>query len=185
MFRSALRAAKTQTDAVSDELVAALIQVFDGLEDEDRMESALGDILDEELDAYRREGKDDDDDEELRAVPAAQGSVHRPAKCVYMTTGVLLQLLTHHRDDTAMNYTHILIDEAHERDVDMDLVLVTLRRMVIAGRTSQKKVPKVIIMSATVDAQRLCGFFGDRTPHLHVGIWRLARQSHSTVHCYQ
>ena len=46
--------------------------------------------LDEELDAYRREGKDDDDDdeEELKAVPAAQGSVNRPAKCVYMTTGV-------------------------------------------------------------------------------------------------
>ena len=84
--------------------------------------------LDEELDAYRREGKDDDDEEEeLRAVPAAQGSVNRPAKCVYMTTGVLLQLLTHHRDDTSMNYSHILIDEAHERDVDMDLVLVTLR----------------------------------------------------------
>ena len=61
------------------------------------------------------------------------------------------------------------VRQAHERDVDMDLVLVTLRRMVIDGRTSSKRVPKVIIMSATVDAQRLCGFFGDRTPHLHVG----------------
>lgn len=116
-----------------------------------------------------KEDTDMKDEEDLEAVPAAPESVTKPAKCVYMTTGVLLQLLTHHRDDTAGNYSHILIDEAHERDVDMDLVLVTLRRMVIEGRTSEKRVPKVIIMSATVDAQRLCGFFGDRTPHLHVG----------------
>ena len=54
----------------------------------------------------------------------------------------------------------MMIDEAHERDVDMDLVLVTLRRMVIDGRTSSKRVPKVIIMSATVDAAPHKDYFG-------------------------
>lgn len=39
-----------------------------------------------------------------------------------MTIGLLLQLLIHSRERTLAKVTHIIVDEAHEREVDMDLV---------------------------------------------------------------
>ena len=93
---------------------------------------------------------------------------------MYMTTGVLLQLLTHQLADLTREFSHIIVDEAHERDVDMDLVLVMLRRMLVATErlAPNDEVdgsgPRVIIMSATVDASRYCAYFLD-APHVHVG----------------
>ncbi|KAJ1449451.1 P-loop containing nucleoside triphosphate hydrolase protein, partial [Pelagophyceae sp. CCMP2097] len=86
------------------------------------------------------------------------------ARCVYVTTGVLLQLLTHHKDEVLKTYTHLVIDEAHERDVDMDLVLVILRRVLIDAMRAEQRgervcVPRMVVMSATVDATRMCRFF--------------------------
>lgn len=46
--------------------------------------------------------------------------------------------------------THIIVDEVHERDVDIDLTLVVLKRLLIDRK--ERGVPiKIILMSATID----------------------------------
>ena len=49
-------------------------------------------------------------------------------RLTFMTVGLLLQLLVFRSKEVLKNYTHIVVDEAHERDVDLDLLLLLLRR---------------------------------------------------------
>ncbi|KOO25957.1 ATP-dependent RNA [Chrysochromulina tobinii] len=49
-------------------------------------------------------------------------------RCTFVTVGLLLQLLVFRPADVFNAYTHIIVDEAHERDVDLDLLLLLLRR---------------------------------------------------------
>ncbi|CCO26779.1 putative ATP-dependent RNA helicase DHX36 [Rhizoctonia solani AG-1 IB] len=46
--------------------------------------------------------------------------------------------------------THIIVDEVHERDVDTDLLLVVLKRL-LADRRARQKPLKIILASATID----------------------------------
>ncbi|CAG7730396.1 unnamed protein product [Allacma fusca] len=43
---------------------------------------------------------------------------------VYMTTGVLLQMMIHNK--SLQEWSHIIIDEVHERDLDTDLLMLVL-----------------------------------------------------------
>lgn len=53
------------------------------------------------------------------------------------------------------NYTHIILDEVHERDKDMDFLLIVVRRLLA---TNSRNV-KIILMSATIDKARVSFFF--------------------------
>ena len=49
-------------------------------------------------------------------------------RCTFMTVGLLLQLLVFRTKEFFATYSHVIVDEAHERDVDLDLLLLLLRR---------------------------------------------------------
>ena len=71
--------------------------------------------------------------------------------CV-QTTGVLLrQLVT---DPTLSGVACVVLDEFHERSLDMDLVLGLLKRLREVGRPDLS----IVIMSATLDAGALSRF---------------------------
>ena len=67
----------------------------------------------------------------------------KKCKLWYVTTGYLLQLMGHNLD-YFKNYTHIIVDEAHERSVDADILCLFIKRLMIKFNQI-----KVIIMSAT------------------------------------
>ncbi|KAJ1718967.1 hypothetical protein LPJ53_006182, partial [Coemansia erecta] len=75
-------------------------------------------------------------------------------KIKYMTEGVLLRETLTHGD--LAPYAAVIMDEAHERTLNTDVLLGLLRR--IAAVRSDLKV---IVTSATMNAQRFAAFFGN------------------------
>ncbi|XP_007942813.1 ATP-dependent RNA helicase TDRD9 [Orycteropus afer afer] len=74
-------------------------------------------------------------------------------KLIYVTTGVLLQKLVSAK--SLMEFTHIFIDEVHERTEEMDFLLLVVRKLL---RTNSRFV-KVILMSATINCQEFADYF--------------------------
>ena len=70
-----------------------------------------------------------------------------------MTDGILLRELEHDRQ--LRNYDTLIIDEAHERSLNIDFLLGVLKRVL-----PQRPELRVIITSATIDPQRFADFFG-------------------------
>mmetsp|Transcript_5752 Transcript_5752/g.16586 ORF Transcript_5752/g.16586 Transcript_5752/m.16586 type:complete len:1474 (-) Transcript_5752:147-4568(-) len=74
-------------------------------------------------------------------------------KLMFCTTGVVLRRL---QDDPILaGVTHVIIDEVHERQWQIDFLLIVIRQLI---RTTRKDL-KVILMSATLDSQLFCSFF--------------------------
>uniref|UniRef100_A0A672Q1U8 ATP-dependent RNA helicase TDRD9 n=1 Tax=Sinocyclocheilus grahami TaxID=75366 RepID=A0A672Q1U8_SINGR len=75
-------------------------------------------------------------------------------KLIYVTTGVLLQKLVSAK--TLTEYSHIFIDEVHERTEELDFLLLVVRKLL---RTNSRYV-KVILMSATINCAEFAEYFG-------------------------
>ncbi|GBE77943.1 P-loop containing nucleoside triphosphate hydrolase protein [Sparassis latifolia] len=58
--------------------------------------------------------------------------------------------------------THVVVDEVHERDIDTDLLLVVLKRL-LADRKARNKPLKVVLMSATINPTLFQEYFPDKT----------------------
>ncbi|TGO42410.1 hypothetical protein BHYA_0009g00840 [Botrytis hyacinthi] len=102
-------------------------------------------------------------------LPNPRGSI------TYCTTGIILQQLIHHPDALLHETSHLIIDEVHERDLDIDFLLTMVKKLVKERIEAGKPTPKVCLMSATADAEMLQGYFAFKTgsreiacPVLHV-----------------
>lgn len=77
--------------------------------------------------------------------------------------GVLLRQLMH--DQQLQGVSHVMVDEVHERSLDSDLLLLLLRDALLR----QHARFKLVLMSATVDAELFAGYFGAMSPSvLHI-----------------
>lgn len=115
-----------------------------------------------------------------RASPASQvgysvrfdTNVGPNSRIKFLTDGMLLQELL--RDPWLKEYSCVIVDEVHERGVNVDLILGFLKRILDArlghlgsditdGRAG---VPlKVVVMSATANMQSIQSFFGEMAAH--------------------
>ncbi|XP_064368091.1 ATP-dependent RNA helicase TDRD9 [Dromaius novaehollandiae] len=77
----------------------------------------------------------------------------KDTRLTYMTTGVLLQKLVCAKSLT--EFTHIFIDEVHERTKEMDFLLLVIRKLL---RTNSQFV-KVILMSASINCKEFADYF--------------------------
>ena len=74
-------------------------------------------------------------------------------KLTFTTTGSLISSMVG-SDPLLSNYKCVIIDEAHERSVEVDLLLLLLKKA-----CSKRKDLKVIIMSATIDLDKFRNYF--------------------------
>lgn len=80
----------------------------------------------------------------------------------YLTEGMLLQEML--RDSAMSQYSCVVVDEVHERSVNVDLILGFLKGLV-KGINKKRKVPlKVVVMSATADVEGIARFFDEPMP---------------------
>ncbi|KAF2839488.1 ATP-dependent RNA helicase A [Patellaria atrata CBS 101060] len=72
-------------------------------------------------------------------------------RLIYATVGIVLRMLEGAKG--LSDITHLIIDEVHERSIDTDFLLIVLRSLMI-----RRPELKVILMSATVDAERFSSY---------------------------
>ena len=76
----------------------------------------------------------------------------------FLTEGMLLQEML--KDPWLKQYGVVVVDEVHERSVNVDLILGFLRNIITGDLAGRKGKPlKVVVMSATADIESLQKFF--------------------------
>ncbi|KAK1141455.1 hypothetical protein N8T08_008995 [Aspergillus melleus] len=82
-----------------------------------------------------------------------ESKVSQSTRLVFATTGVVVRMLE--RRDDFQDITHVVLDEVHERTIDSDFLLIVLRRLM-----QKRPELKLILMSATLEAQRFSTYLG-------------------------
>jgi len=72
----------------------------------------------------------------------------------FVTVGILLRRLMDPRDPDLNRYTHVLVDEVHERDLMTDFLLILLKELLV-----RRGDIRVILMSATLDVSTFTTYF--------------------------
>lgn len=87
----------------------------------------------------------------------------------FMTPGVLLRRAA--EDPLLSDLTHLCIDEIHERNADMDLLLA-LAKQALRRRANHKTLPplQLILMSATLDSSHWESYFRKDYPETSVAV---------------
>jgi ATP-dependent RNA helicase YTHDC2 len=82
---------------------------------------------------------------------------------IYCTNGVLLRcLMSGNPEEVFGGITHIIIDEVHERDKYSDFLLISIKENLHLSPNT-----KIILMSATIDANVFTKYFND-APHIEI-----------------
>ncbi|KAI0318481.1 P-loop containing nucleoside triphosphate hydrolase protein [Amylostereum chailletii] len=96
-----------------------------------------------------------------------ESNISRNTRLAFVTNGIALRMLEGGSGQgghgTAFDeITHIIIDEVHERTIESDFLLIVLKSLL-----QQRSDLKIVLMSATVDSEKLSNYFGG-CPVLHV-----------------
>lgn len=90
-----------------------------------------------------------------------ESKVSSSTRLTFVTNGIALRMLESGSDAesgkaaTFDEVTHIIVDEVHERSIESDFLLIVLRELL-----KVRKDIKVVLMSATVDAEKISAYFG-------------------------
>nr|XP_054503056.1 probable ATP-dependent RNA helicase DHX40 isoform X4 [Agelaius phoeniceus] len=84
----------------------------------------------------------------------------------YMTDGCLLRQIL--ADPLLSKYSIIILDEAHERSLSTDILFGLLKKLFLQEKPAGRRTDmKVVVMSATLQVEKLSEFFG-HCPVLHI-----------------
>ena len=85
--------------------------------------------------------------------------VTKDTRLTFMTAGILLRKM--HGDPLLSDVSHVVLDEIHERSLDGDFLLALLRHVPAKRRALNMPPLKLVVMSATLDAELFCGYLGN------------------------
>ncbi|KIY45455.1 pre-mRNA-splicing factor ATP-dependent RNA helicase prp22 [Fistulina hepatica ATCC 64428] len=96
-----------------------------------------------------------------------ESNTSKNTRLAFVTYGIALRMLESGsgQDGQGMAFddiTHIIIDEVHERSIESDFLLIVLKQLL-----RHRPDLKVVLMSATVNAEKISEYF-DGCPMLHV-----------------
>eukprot|EP00960_Hanusia_phi_P077982 768764-Hanusia_phi.AAC.2 len=80
--------------------------------------------------------------------------VSKDTMITFVTIGYLLQYFSHHPENFS-KYTHVVLDEVHERGMDSDLLNLLIKKLMQNSKSSTK----LVIMSATLQAHLFGQYF--------------------------
>lgn len=93
--------------------------------------------------------------EEVGYFYSGTNKVSSKTKLIYSTPGSLISKITGN-DPTLSEYKVVVIDEAHERSIEIDILLMLLKNVL-----KIRKDLRVVIMSATIDLNIFSNYFND------------------------
>lgn len=73
-------------------------------------------------------------------------------RILIVTTGIFLQRLIHEKE--LLNVTHVILDEVHEREIDIDFVMILIKHIL-----KKHSNLKLILMSATISTHLFANYF--------------------------
>ncbi|EPE07952.1 helicase associated domain-containing protein [Ophiostoma piceae UAMH 11346] len=82
-----------------------------------------------------------------------EANTSKETRLVFATTGIVMRMLEGSND--LREITHLVLDEVHERSIDSDFLLIVLKKLL-----TRRKDLKVVLMSATVDADKFSRYLG-------------------------
>ena len=88
-----------------------------------------------------------------------KANVSKDTKLLYCTTGMFKKMIIGRQ--SLEDWTHVILDEVHERELDMDFVLLLCRKFL---NTNSRGV-KLIVMSATIDVNSFKEYFSYLLPN--------------------
>lgn len=88
----------------------------------------------------------------------------RDGSISFVTAGILLQQIQHEPDYIFDNVSHLILDEVHERDMILDLTMTILKRAITDRLARGLKVPRILLMSATLDEEAFRSHFQNVGP---------------------
>ena len=90
-----------------------------------------------------------------------------PGNILYLTTGMLIRQM--HSDRELNGYSHIILDEVHERNLETDVSMILLRELLhryaapyffkLVITLNSRPTLKLILASATLQADRIHKYF--------------------------
>ncbi|RMZ78800.1 hypothetical protein DV738_g3604, partial [Chaetothyriales sp. CBS 135597] len=81
----------------------------------------------------------------------------RSGSLLYCTAGVLLKSLQSNHE-MLTTFSHIIIDEVHERSIITDCTLTLLRDLICERKSQQLPYPKLLLMSATISSRGFANY---------------------------
>jgi ATP-dependent RNA helicase DHX36 len=94
----------------------------------------------------------------------------------YCTTGIFLKQMQHNPAGALDNISHIIVDETHERDINIDSLLALLKSEICNRKSAGLESPKIVLASATLDINLFSKYFmqttedGTEQPAPHIEI---------------
>jgi len=94
-------------------------------------------------------------------VVRGDSAMSKQCRLLFCTTGVLLRQMQN--EGALSSISHVVVDECHERHLDTDILLGLLKQGLAANPHLC-----VVLMSATLDADRFAAYWGNTTPRIHI-----------------